>query len=327
MSRKHNTLIGLGLALLSSVTFGSSGSFARSLLAAGWSPAAAVTARVGTAALLLLIPTIVVMRGRWPELWRNAGMIISFGLVAVAGCQVFFFYAVQHVSVGIALLLEYLGTVLVVGWMWARHGHKPRRLTAIGSAVSLLGLVLVLDLIGDSSLDPVGIAWGLAAAGGLATYFILSAKTDSHLPPIALACSGMIVGSLALLTLGTLGAVPMSVSFTTVHFAGHQVSWLVPVLGLSVIAATVAYVAGIGASRRLGAKLAAFVGLTEVIFAVLIAWVLLDELPTSIQLGGGVVMVVGIVLVHIDELRPAAVALEPEEGPLLRPTAELAATR
>ena len=61
-------------------------------------------------------------------------------------------------------------------------------------------------------------------------------------------------------------------------------SWLVPVLGLSVVAAAIAYVVGIGAARMLGAKLASFVGLTEVLFAVLFAWLLLGQLPTVIQL-------------------------------------------
>jgi len=97
----------------------------------------------------------------------------------------------------------------------------------------------------------------------------------------------------------------MHASFATVDFAGHQVSWIVPVVGLSLVAAAIAYVSGIGAARLLGAKLSSFVGLTEVIFAVLFAWLLLGELPTAMQLAGGVLIVAGIALVRVDEMRPA----------------------
>lgn len=314
MYRERRARTGIALALLSAATFSTSGSFARSLTEAGWSPAAAVAARISLAALMLAVPAVLSMRGRWQSLWRNAGLISIYGLVAVAGAQVFYFNAIQHLSVGVALLLEYLGTVLVVGWMWIRHGHKPRRLTGAGSAVAIIGLVFVLDLVGGARLDPVGVLWGLAAAFGLATYFVLSSTVDNDLPPVAMASAGMTVGAVALLGLGAVGVLPMHATFGAVDFVGRRVSWLVPVLGLSLVAAAVAYVAGIGAARRLGPKLATFIGLTEVVFAVLFAWLLLGELPTGLQLVGGALILGGIALVRIDELRPARTLLLAREG-------------
>jgi drug/metabolite transporter (DMT)-like permease len=71
------------------------------------------------------------------------------------------------------------------------------------------------------------------------------------------------------------------------------------------VAAVVAYVAGIGAARILGAPLASFVGLTEVLFAVLIAWLVLDELPSIVQAIGGTFIIAGIALVRLDQMRPA----------------------
>jgi drug/metabolite transporter (DMT)-like permease len=60
---------------------------------------------------------------------------------------------------------------------------------------------------------------------------------------------------------------------------------------------------GIGAARRLGAKVASFVGLTEVLFAVLFAWLVLAELPSPVQLLGGLFIVAGVAMVRLDELR------------------------
>ena len=65
----------------------------------------------------------------------------------------------------------------------------------------------------------------------------------------------------------------------------------------------IAYVAGIGAARRLGAKLASFVGLAEVLFGILFAWLLLGQLPSGMQLLGGAFILAGVTLVRVDELR------------------------
>jgi drug/metabolite transporter (DMT)-like permease len=303
---------GLGLAVLSAATFGTSGTFATSLLDAGWTPAAAVTARIALAALMLTVPALIQLRGRWTLLRRSLPAISAYGFVAVAGCQLFFFNAVEHLSVGVALLLEYSGTVLVVGWMWLRHGQRPRRLTVAGGALAIAGLVLVLDLTGSQHVDVVGVLWGLGAAAGLAVFFVLSARTADLLPPIVMAWAGVTIGAVTLGFAGLVGAVPFRASTRDVSFTGHRTSWLVPVLGLSLVAAAIAYSAGIGAARRLGARLASFVGLAEVLFAILFAWLLLDQRPSGLQVVGGLVVLLGIALVRAGDQEPA---IDPTPSP------------
>src|SRR5436309_7664994 len=255
MRQQHSAGAGLMLALLSAVTFATSGIFARSLIEAGWSAQAAVAARIGIASLVLALPALWSLRGRWAVLRANLRTIGLFGVLAVATAQACFFNAVRYLPVGIALLLEYLGIVLVVVWMWAAHGQRPRRLTVAGSGAAAVGLVAILDLTGGGRIDPVGVLWGLGAAVGLATYFVLSARVDAQLPSVAFACGGMAVGSGVLVLLGATGVLPMRATFGAVTFDGHRTSWLVPVAGLSLVAAVIAYVAGIGAARILGARL------------------------------------------------------------------------
>jgi drug/metabolite transporter (DMT)-like permease len=309
---------GLALAVLSAATFGTSGVFATSLIRAGWSPAAAVTARIVVSALVLTVPALLQLRGRWGLLRRSAGRVTAYGLVAVAGCQLCYFSAIQHLSVAVALLLEYLGAVLVVGWLWLRRGQRPRRLTIGGAATAVAGLVLVLNLTGSARLSPVGVMWGLLAAVGVAGYYVLSAGQDP-LPPVVMAWGGMCTGSVALLLLGAARVLPLAAPARDVVFLGHRVSWVVPILGLSLIAAVTAYVAGIGAARRLGAKLASFIGMGEVLFAILFAWLLLRQVPTPIQFLGGALIFAGVTLVRVDELRPAEPASAADQAPWPEP--------
>lgn len=310
--RRHRSGAGLGLAVLSAAAFGTSGTFAASLLAEGWSPGAAVTARVVLAALVLTAPALLALRGQRGWLRRGGRMVAVYGLVAVAGCQLAYFNAVQHLSVAVALLLEYSGVLLVVAWLWLRHAQRPRGLTLAGAVAAVAGLALVLDLGGSAQVDVVGVLWGLTAAVGLAAYFVLSAGTDDALPPIVVAWGGLAVGGAVLALAGAAGVLPMAAPRTDVVLLDTEVNWLVPVLGLSLVAAVVAYVAGITGARLLGAKVASFVGLTEVLFAVAIAWLVLDQALAAPQLVGGLLVVAGIGLVRLDELRglgdtPAAV--------------------
>ena len=294
---------GTGWALLSAASFGSSGTFGGSLIAAGWSPALVVLIRITLGAVLLAVPTVVALRGRWRLAWAARRMTVLYGVFAVACAQFFYFSAVQRLSVGVALMLEYLGVILVVGWMWARHGRRPQRLTVIGSGLAVLGLALVLDLLGGAHLDPIGVLWGLGAAVGLAVYFVVSAREQDALPPVAMAGLGMGIGAVLLAILGGIGVLPLAVGAPAVVLGGARLPWFVPMAGLAVIAAALAYAVGVTAARLLGATLSSFVGLTEVLFAVVFAWLLLDQLPGTMQIAGGALIIGGVCLVRIDELR------------------------
>lgn len=300
---------GLALAVLSAASFGTSGAFAASLLDAGWTPGAAVTVRVAVAALVLTGPALLQMRGRMSLLRRGSRTFVPYGICAVAGAQLGFFQAVERLSVGVALLLEYSGALLVVAWMWARHGHRPRRLTVAGAASAVAGLVLVLDLLGDQRVDPIGVLWGLGAAVGLAVYFVLSAGGEAALPPLVVAWGGLAVGAAVLGAACLSGVLPARATVSDVTLLDIRVSWLVPVAGLALLAAVVAYVSGIGAARLLGARLASFVGLTEVLFAVAFAALLVAQVPTGLQLAGGLLVLVGVALVRLDEPAPLVPAL------------------
>lgn len=291
---------GLGLAVLSAAAFATSGVFAKGLFNAGWSPAAAAIWRITVGALVLLLPALRELRGRWYLLRRHALEILLFGVVAVAGCQLAYYLAVQRLSVAVALLLEYCGVVLVVGWAWLRHGQKPSRLTVGGAGVAMAGLILVLGIIGGSAvINPVGVGWGCVAALCVAAYFVIAAgKADRRLPAVAFAASGLIVGALTLALAGLAGLVDVRWGRADVVLLGAAIPWWGAVIELGVIAAALAYITGVAAAQRLGPTVASFVSLSEVLFAALWAWLLLAETPGPLQQLGGALVLAGIFLVR-----------------------------
>lgn len=295
---------GFAFAVVSALSFGMSGTIAKGLLEEGWSPAAAVTARILVAAVVLLPPGLVALQGRWWLLRRNARVLVGYGVVAVAGCQFAYFSAVEYLQVGVALLIEYTAPVAVVAFLWLRYGQRPGPVTRVGGLVALLGLVLVLDVLSGVSLHPLGVMWGLLAMLGAATYFVLSAQEGNGLPPMVLAAGGMVVGATSLLLLGVVGLLDMTWSTGVATYGGTSVPWWWAVLGLGVVSAAISYTTGIAASRRLGSRLASFVALLEVLFALLAAWLVLGEAPRVVQVFGGALIVAGVILVKLGE-RPA----------------------
>lgn len=305
---------GLALAVASSLAFGLSGSLARGMFDAGWSPGAVVSIRIAIGALVVLPLGIVSLAGRWGALRRNVGLVLTYGVLAVAGAQYCFFAAVQRMDVAPALLIEFTAPALVVVWMWAQHGQRPGRLTVVGALTAGLGLVLVLELASGVSLDVIGVAWAFGAMIGLATFFVVNGKTSTGLPPNALAAAGLTVGALALGALGLVGVLPLAGEAQDVSLAGSTVAWWIPLLLLGVVTAGFAYVTGIAAGRRLGSRLVSFVSLLEVVAAVVFAWLLLDQVPSTVQLIGGVLILLGVVAVRSGEPGPS-VADQPAGSP------------
>jgi len=301
---------GFGFAAVAAASFGLSGALATSLLDVGWSPAALVLCRIVVGAMVLAGPAMHALRGRWHLLRTHARLLVAYGLVAVAGCQLAYFSAVDRLPVAVALLIEYTAPVAVIAWLWARHRQRPTRLTVLGALVSGVGLALVLDVFSVGAVDGLGVVWALLAMAGCAFFFVVSASDDDDdLPPIVLAAGGLVVGAVCLGAAGAVGLVTLSASTADAAYRGESVPWWLPVLALGVVTASLAYVAGILAARGLGARMASFAALAEVLFGVVFAWLLLDQLPRPVQLLGGVFVLAGVVLVKLGEPRPSGLVV------------------
>lgn len=291
---------GLAVAVLSALSFGTSGALVKPLLEAGWSPTAAVTVRALTAGLVLVPLALVALRGRWAALWLGRWRILGMGVVGVAATQLAYFAAIQTIPVSTALLIEFLAPLILVGFAWAVTKRMPRATVLIGSALAVGGLVLVIGPGAIAAVDPVGLVLAFGAAVGCAAYFFIAARPSDGLPPVALAACGLVVGGLALGLLGATGILPLTATFGDLPLFGVVAPWWVPIVLLVVVSTAVAYASGITATGVLGSRLASFVGLLEVVFASLFAWLLLGEQLTPLQLIGGLLIIGGIAAVRAE---------------------------
>jgi drug/metabolite transporter (DMT)-like permease len=299
---RSSTTTGLLVALVAATTFGTSGALIKPMLAAGWSPAAAVTIRVFIGGVVLLPFALIALRGRWSVAWTNRGRILAMAFVGVAGTQLVYFASIQRIAVGTAILIEYMAPLLLVALAWVRTRKAPKAVVLIGSVVAIGGLVLVVSPGGGGTLDPLGVFFAVLAMIGCAIYYLVAAQPSNGLPAVVLAAFGLIIGAAILALAGVFRLVPFTMEFGAVSLFGNTVGWWVPMLFIGVISTAVAYATSISASEMLGSRLASFVGLLEVVAATFFAWLLLGESLTIAQLLGGVLILVGIGFVRAEKV-------------------------
>ncbi|WP_282692078.1 DMT family transporter [Streptomyces sp. CC208A] len=302
---------GLGLALASAFAFGGSGVAAKPLIEAGLDPLHVVWLRVAGAALVMLP---VAWRHR-DLLRRKPGLLLGFGLLAVAGVQAFYFASLSRIPVGVALLIEYLAPALVLGWVRFVQRRPVTRAAALGVVLAVVGLACVVQVWSGLSLDLLGLLLALAAACCQVGYFVLSDQgTDEAEPadPLGVIAYGLLIGALVLTAVARPWGMDGEVLAGRADLDGTSVpAWLL--LGWIVLIATVlAYVTGVVTVRRLSPQVAGVVACLEAVVATVLAWVLLGEHLEAPQLLGGALVLGGAFIAQ--SAAPKAPSGEPVAG-------------
>lgn len=294
---------GLGLALVSAIAFGGSGVAAKPLIEAGLDPLHMVWLRVAGAALVLS-----------PLAWRHRDLVrrkplllAGFGLVAVAGVQAFYFASLSRIPVGVALLLEYLGPALLLGYIRFVQRKPVTRAAAAGAAVAVVGLACVVQIWAGLSLDLLGVLLGLAAACCQAFYFVFAdqgSDGDDVPDPMGVIAYGMIVGALVMTAI----ARPWQMDWQVLGGYAAVGDLRIPasvLLGWVILIATVfAYLTGVVSVRKLSPQVAGVVACLEAVVATVLAWVLLGEHLATWQIVGGALVLGGALIAQTS--RPVA---------------------
>jgi len=286
--------VGLGFAVFSAITFGGSGPFAKALIAAGLTPQQAAWLRILGAAALL-VPLVLVFRGAagLRAARRSWKALVLYGLTGIAGCQTLFFIAASRLPVGVALMLEFSGPILVVAWL--KFGQKVAvpRSAALGVSIAVVGLATVAEIWSGLRIDAIGLLAGLGAAACQATYFILIDKLTGAADPLVMTAAGSVVGAVVLTVVAVPWHTPWHVLVDTVAIGHrHAPGWILATW-LVVVSTVVAYLAGAAAVQRLSAAIGGAVAYVEVVAASIFALVLLGETLRTNQIIGGVIVLAG----------------------------------
>lgn len=229
---------------------------------------------------------------------RDLGRFAFYGIVGFALVQWLYFVAIDRLPIGIGLLFEFTAPVLIA--LWARFAwHEPVR-RRVWPALGLVigGLALVAQVWAGLTLDGIGMAAGLLASVALAVYYLMGERLVGRRDPVSVVCFGLGFASLAWALLLPWWSFPTEALRISVELPHGLATVSVGALALwcIVLGTIVPFSLSIAALKHLPATTVGIVATIEPVAAAIVAWVWLGEALVAVQIAGGVVVLVGIVL-------------------------------
>lgn len=277
---------GVDLLLLAAI-WGASFLFMR-IAAPEFGPVPLVAARVGVAAVFLLI--VLTVRGGIRDLYRHAPALIFVGALGSALPFSLFAYSVLYVTGGFASVLNatvpLFGAVVAYFWLGERFG--PMR--GFGLGVGFLGVVVLVW--GKISFAPGGSGWAiLAGLSAAVLYGIVASFTKKYLAdvdPLISATGSQIAATLILL-------IPAIVYWPAAALSPLST---ISALALGIVCTGVALVVFFRLISRVGPAKAITVTYLIPAFGVFWGYLFLDEPVTVNILAGCGVILLGTALAN-----------------------------
>jgi len=311
--------IGIVLAFLGATGFGTSGPLSESVLAAGFSPLELSQLRQSVSAAVLLLFVLLCCPARLRIRPRQLPMLMLYGITSYLLLQTLYFEAISRIPIGIALLVQFTAPVWVALWARFVRGTRLPALTWVGAALVLAGLVFV-GKVWDSGggLNAVGIAAAAATALCLTCFYLFAERGLSEIDPVGLVTWGSVSAAVMFAVIRP----PWTFPFDRLTEAGglhpfSQPVWLI-VLIIGVLSTAMPAVSEVAALRYLASPTASVLGTAEVLVGAVLAWVLIGEVLTPLQVVGGLIVLVGIALAQLRPLTRAEAGL-PTDIVAMRP--------
>lgn len=297
---ERRPLVGYAMVMGAAVLFAFNGTVSKVVLASGISSIELVQVRSTGAFLGFLLVLAVFDRGSLRLTRAELPWLVAYGVLGVALVQWLYFLSIHRLPIGIALLIEYLGPLLVA--LWARyvfHEIVRRRIWA-ALVLAIAGLAVIVELWSGIALDGVGVLTSLAAAVALAAYMLLAERGVRTRSPASLSCFGFLFAALFWAFVQPVWRFPFGRTGESVSLLGHLDTrqapvWLLMLL-IVVVGTMVTFFLVASALRHITATRTGIVAMLEPVAATLVAFAWLGESFGAAQLLGGGIVLAGILL-------------------------------
>jgi drug/metabolite transporter (DMT)-like permease len=289
------------MAAAAAVLWGVNGAVSKTILSTGLSSERLAQVRSLGAAAGLVVILAFTAPARLRLTLRELPFLLAFGVAGLAFVQWFYFLAIHRLTIGVALLIEYLAPLLVA--LWARFAYKDpvRRRIWAALGLALVGLALIVNVFGGgTSLAGDGVAFALAGAVAYATYVLLAEHVVGGRDAVSLLAWGFLFASVFWAVLAPWWSFPghLLTRQTSLHGqlgSVHSPVWLLAAWMIA-FGTIVPFFLLVSALRHLSASRVAIVAMLEPVAGALVAWAWLSESLDRLQLTGAAVVLAAIAL-------------------------------
>lgn len=296
---EKNAKLGYSLYLIAAICWALSGTLAKVILQEVGDPIRVSQFRATLTALLLFVFVAITNRKAFRIDSKEALLLAGYGITGVAMCQWFYYESISRMPITISLLIEFMAPIFVV--LYARFVmHVSVRNTVwLGLGLAVVGLALVAQVWNGFTLDKVGVLFAIGSMTTLVFMYILGDKASQRRDPVSLLMWAFGFAALFFAILRPWTEFPWeALRAQVIPFEGGTAVY--PIwpffVSMVIIGTLVPYVLVIYSIRHIGGAGASIMGMTEPPIAAIFAWIVLGEILIPIQMLGGAVMLVGIVV-------------------------------
>ena len=334
------------LVVISAAGFGSGALLVQPLYAAGMAALVVLFWRFASAAAASWLYLLVSGRRRAALRhlpWRRVGVLLLLGALYVANSYTYI-ASLEVVPISLSSIITYLYPAIVAVMALRFVRRLPGRRAWVALGISLLGVTLALGGVPEGAAPPL---WGLALAFAspviYAVWIILQARLGGERPAgdARESAPSVVVDEPDRTTLGlppgdaeaaidapdpAAAAALMTTATAAVYVvltiaSGASISpvdvpagsWL-PLLGLGLVATALAIQTFYAGVRRVGAARASLVSTVEPVYTIVLAMLLFGESLAPVQVAGGLLVLLAVILAETGRREPATSTLSPDPG-------------
>ena len=226
--------------------------------------------------------------------------LILFGIIGVAAVTSFYFFAIKYLFVSVALIIEFTASIWIALYLKFVKKKHISPIMWLGIACAFFGLILVSQIWSGSTLHPLGVAVAFADAFALSYYFITAERLTQTRSSLSLMTWGIGVAAIFWAIILPWWSFPFEYLTDSYSLSGNLSGYNAPgwalLLWIIIIGTVIPYLLTVTGIRELSAGTSSVIGMIEPIFAGVIAWIILNEALSGIQLVGCAVVLLGIYL-------------------------------
>ena len=293
---------GLGylMVAVAATLFAVNGTVSKVVLGSGLSSVELTQIRSTGAAVGLLVFLGLFARARLRVGRRELLFLVLFGVTGVAFVQWLYFVAIEHLPVGIALLIQFLAPLFVALFSRFVYHERIRSRIWVALALCIVGLAVIVQIWSGLAFSTIGITAALAASFALTAYILMAERERRHRDPVSLSFYGFLFAALFWAIVQPLWRFPWDVLGESVSLQGNLAEHSAPVWLLVafvvVVGTMITFSLLTGALKHIPATRASIVATLEPVIATVVAWLWLGETFGTAQLIGGAVVLAGIFL-------------------------------
>jgi drug/metabolite transporter (DMT)-like permease len=288
------------MVAVAATLFAINGTVSKVILGSGVDAQQLTEVRCAGALLGLMLIALATRPAALPLRRSELPLIVALGVVGLALVQWSYFVAIHRVAIGVALVIQFVGPILVALWARFVYHEQVRARLWVSLVLALTGLLLVVEIWQTNGPDGVGLAAAALAAVTYAAYILLAERGVRSRDPVSLSAWGFFFATLLWSLVAPWWNFPGGRVGRDVSLLGNVASDQLPVwalmLWMVVLGTIVPFVLVVGALGRISAIRVGITAMLEPIVAIAVAWAWLGESLDPVQVSGAAVTLAGVAL-------------------------------